>query len=144
MSEQMHFKQLELNLWDNLEEAAAAPESANFNDLWQQLEATIAPLPQQLQLQTAAEGILKIAQIYASRSDWGCVAKTNGSLVEVAKIPTVARPTHLVYEPRFPPLSGVTFNQTSLVLCVRWYLRYPLSYRNLEEMMLERGDKKSL
>ena len=23
--------------------------------------------------------------------------------------------------------------------CVRWYLRYPLSYRNLEEMMVERG-----
>jgi len=66
----MHFKQLELNLWDNLEEAAAAPESANFNDLWQQLEAAIAPLPQHLQLHTAAECILKIVQIYASRSDW--------------------------------------------------------------------------
>jgi hypothetical protein len=24
-------------------------------------------------------------------------------------------------------------------LCVHWYLRYPLSYRNLEEMMAERG-----
>jgi transposase-like protein len=26
------------------------------------------------------------------------------------------------------------------VLCVRWYLRYPLSYRNLEEMMAERSE----
>ncbi len=26
-----------------------------------------------------------------------------------------------------------------MLLCVRWYLRYPLSYRNLEDMMLERG-----
>lgn len=26
-----------------------------------------------------------------------------------------------------------------ILLCVRWYLRYPLSYRNLEEIMLERG-----
>lgn len=26
-----------------------------------------------------------------------------------------------------------------ILLCVRWYLRYPLSYRNLEEMMCERG-----
>lgn len=26
-----------------------------------------------------------------------------------------------------------------ILLCVRWYLRYPLSYRNLEEMMIERG-----
>jgi hypothetical protein len=26
-----------------------------------------------------------------------------------------------------------------ILLCVRWYLRYPLSSRDLEEMMLERG-----
>jgi len=26
-----------------------------------------------------------------------------------------------------------------IVLCVRWYLRYPLSYRDLEEMMAERS-----
>jgi transposase-like protein len=26
-----------------------------------------------------------------------------------------------------------------VLLCVRWYLRYALSYRDLEEMMRERG-----
>ena len=26
-----------------------------------------------------------------------------------------------------------------ILLNVRWYLKYPLSYRNLKEMMLERG-----
>src|SRR5437660_5290431 len=26
-----------------------------------------------------------------------------------------------------------------ILLCVRWYLRYTLSYRDLEEMMAERG-----
>jgi len=26
-----------------------------------------------------------------------------------------------------------------ILLCVRWYLKYPLSYRNVEEMMQERG-----
>ena len=26
-----------------------------------------------------------------------------------------------------------------ILLCVRWYLRYALSYRDLEEMMNERG-----
>ena len=26
-----------------------------------------------------------------------------------------------------------------ILLCVRWYLRYSLSYRDLEEMMRERG-----
>ena len=26
-----------------------------------------------------------------------------------------------------------------IILCVRWYLRYSLSYRDLEEMMVERA-----
>ena len=26
-----------------------------------------------------------------------------------------------------------------ILLCIRWYLRYALSYRDLEEMMTERG-----
>ena len=30
--------------------------------------------------------------------------------------------------------------QSEIILnCVRWYLDYPLSYRNIEEMMMERG-----
>ena len=37
-------------------------------------------------------------------------------------------------------LNGILFQRKFLILlCVRWYLRYPLSYRNLEEMMRERG-----
>src|SRR5690606_27169075 len=31
------------------------------------------------------------------------------------------------------------FLPTIILQCMRWYLRYPLSYRNLEEMMEERG-----
>jgi transposase-like protein len=34
---------------------------------------------------------------------------------------------------------GRHFRSDLIVLCVRWYLRYPLSYRDLEEMMAERG-----
>jgi transposase, IS6 family len=34
---------------------------------------------------------------------------------------------------------GRHFPQEIIVLCVRWYLRYCLSYRDLEEMMAERG-----
>ena len=34
---------------------------------------------------------------------------------------------------------GRHFRDEVIVLCVRWYLRYRLSYRNLEEMMAERG-----
>jgi len=32
----------------------------------------------------------------------GCVATPSGSLVEVAKVPTVARPTHRVHELQAP------------------------------------------
>src|ERR1700722_8757572 len=32
------------------------------------------------------------------------------------------------------------FRSEVIILCLRWYLRYPLSYRDLEEeMMMERG-----
>ncbi len=34
---------------------------------------------------------------------------------------------------------GRHFREEIIVLCLRWYLRYPLSYRNLEEMLAERG-----
>ncbi len=34
------------------------------------------------------------------------------------------------------PFKWRHFQQEIILLNVRWYLRYPLSYRNLEEMML--------
>src|SRR4249919_1799019 len=34
---------------------------------------------------------------------------------------------------------GRHFEDVIIVLCVRWYLRYSLSYRDLQEMMAERG-----
>jgi transposase-like protein len=34
---------------------------------------------------------------------------------------------------------GRRFPDEIIVLCVRWYLRYCLSYRDLEEIMAERG-----
>ena len=34
---------------------------------------------------------------------------------------------------------GRHFPKDIILLCVRWYVSYPLSYRNLEEMMQERG-----
>ena len=33
------------------------------------------------------------------------------------------------------------FQSEIIILCVRWYLKYPLSYRMLLEMMYERGLK---
>ncbi len=37
------------------------------------------------------------------------------------------------------PFKWRHFQADIILLCVRWYLRYPLSYRDLEEMMRERG-----
>src|SRR6266700_2111454 len=37
------------------------------------------------------------------------------------------------------PFKWRHFESEIILLCVRWYLRYSLSYRDLEEMMLERG-----
>jgi len=37
------------------------------------------------------------------------------------------------------PFKWRHFEADLILLCVRWYLRYSLSYRDLEEMMLERG-----
>ena len=35
--------------------------------------------------------------------------------------------------------NGKQFSKEIIILCVRWYLKYNLSYRDLQEMMLERG-----
>ena len=37
------------------------------------------------------------------------------------------------------PLKWRHYESEIILLCVRWYLRYTLSYRDLEEMMSERG-----
>ncbi len=37
------------------------------------------------------------------------------------------------------PFKWCHFQGEIILLRVRWYLRYPLSYRDLEEMMIERG-----
>ena len=34
---------------------------------------------------------------------------------------------------------GRHFQDETILVCVRWYLRYSLSYRDVEEMMIERG-----
>src|SRR5260221_14168889 len=37
------------------------------------------------------------------------------------------------------PFKGRHYQAEIILLCVRWYLRYSLSYRDLEEMMVKRG-----
>jgi len=43
------------------------------------------------------------------------------------------------FSERAMKFKGVHFDQAVILTCVRWYLAYPLSYRQLEEMMQERG-----
>ena len=40
---------------------------------------------------------------------------------------------------RHPMFKGRHFDQEIIILCVRWYVTYKLSYRDLAAMMLERG-----
>ena len=42
-------------------------------------------------------------------------------------------------ESRAALFRGRHFRDEIIVQCVRWYLRYPLSYRDVEELMAERG-----
>src|SRR6266852_178637 len=41
--------------------------------------------------------------------------------------------------PRNPLFDGRWFEDEVIILCLRWYFRYKLSYRDLVEMMGERG-----
>ncbi len=68
----------------------------------------------------------------------GCVAKTDGTVVKVAFILTALATETRSMNPK-QPFKWRHFQSDIILLCVRWYLRYPLSYRHLEEMMLERG-----
>jgi transposase, IS6 family len=37
------------------------------------------------------------------------------------------------------PFKGRQFPGEVIILCVRWYLRYPLSYEHVAELLAERG-----
>jgi len=61
--------QLELSLWDNLEQASATPETANITQLWGELEQFIAELPHEQRLQAAGKAIAQIVEVFALRCD---------------------------------------------------------------------------
>jgi transposase-like protein len=45
----------------------------------------------------------------------------------------------LVFRRRVQTFKGRHFDQSVILLCVRWYLAYGLSLRDLKEMLAERG-----
>src|SRR6476659_10633950 len=46
---------------------------------------------------------------------------------------------YIVIRKRPALFRGRHFEDVIILLCVRWYLRYSLTYRDLEEIMAERG-----
>ena len=51
---------------------------------------------------------------------------------------------HHCHDRRLPPASafaGFRFPAEVIVVAVRWYLRYGLSYRDVEELLAERGSR---
>src|SRR6266567_1395304 len=64
---------------------------------------------------------------------WLC-CKKEADLVQLGKSRT--RRTVMT---ELHPFKWRHFQADIILLCVRWYLRYALSYRDLEEMMRERG-----
>ncbi len=63
------FKQLELDLWGDLQSALNEPETADLQMLWQELDSAIAPLEKNQQLQVAGEAISQIVEVYVSRAN---------------------------------------------------------------------------
>src|SRR3954463_1996678 len=49
------------------------------------------------------------------------------------------RGMNLLLEPVAALFKGRHFDQEIIILCVRWYVTYKLSYRDLADMMAERG-----
>jgi len=66
----MRTTQLELNLWDELEEASTTPETVDLVHLWQELETALALLPHEQRLPMAGKAIEQIAEVFALHSDF--------------------------------------------------------------------------
>jgi transposase, IS6 family len=65
----------------------------------------------------------------------GAVALVDGSFRQAEPM----RRRHRRVPPPRPSFAGFRFPREVIVLAVRWYLRYGLSYRDVEELLAERG-----
>lgn len=69
---------------------------------------------------------------------FGSVAKNGRFVVKTDRLPPlISYRESAVAES--DPFKWRHYQDGIILLCVRWYLRYGLSYRDLEEMMRERG-----
>ena len=74
------------------------------------------------------------AWICATCSSNGCVAQPDG---EGAKVENCCH--FLAHLSSFNPFKWRHYQAESILRCVRWYLSYPLSYRQITEIVNERG-----
>ncbi len=63
------YKQLELDLWDDLKTALKEPESADMELLWHSLEDAIAHSDSNSQLLVAGDAIAQIVEVYVKRAN---------------------------------------------------------------------------
>jgi putative transposase len=66
---------------------------------------------------------------------FGCVAKNTQHL----KSRNPSKINRYIFKEKIMDFKWCHFQSDIILLCTRWYLSYPLSYRNIEDMMLERG-----
>ncbi len=62
--------QMQLTLWDLIEEASETPSNLALTNVWRSLDQTIAPLPIDQQLQVAAEAIARLAASLNTRAEF--------------------------------------------------------------------------
>jgi len=79
---------------------------------------------------------MEVCEVDSNGSRRGCVAKTKLICYSGEKR---AQEVSFMSNQSPNPFKWRHFQADIILLCVRWYLRYALSYRDLEEMMLERG-----
>jgi hypothetical protein len=62
-------EQMELPLWETLRSAQMVPEQVDFERLLREVEEAISHVPESEQLRLAGEAFLRIAEVYAMRSE---------------------------------------------------------------------------
>lgn len=62
-------EQMELPLWETLRSAQMVPEQVDFEELLAEVEEAISQVPESEQLRLAGEAFLRLAEVYAARSE---------------------------------------------------------------------------
>lgn len=106
-------EQLELQLWASLSEAAAVPEAAELDQLWQLLDVTLVDQETPKQLEIAAEAIAQITEVFQERSvrmfeELEAATSEEGPVMSIDAFDRYVRQSMQVDLEQFiePPLSG--------------------------------------